>query len=96
MHLWKSAISRSLMILLLPTVGSHRNHFRSGTRSDPLQSDVFTVARSGMRLLIFDDVEHEFAIGVPDEEGVLRNWNLYGDLIDALGAFWVQTLDSAS
>jgi hypothetical protein len=47
---------------------------------------VFLVARSGKRLLIFDDVEDEFAIGVADEDGVLRDWGLYGDLIDALRA----------
>jgi hypothetical protein len=47
---------------------------------------VFVVARSGTRLLIFDDVEDEFAIGVTDEDGVLKDWGLYGDLIDALRA----------
>jgi len=48
---------------------------------------VFVIARSGTRLLIFDDVEDEFAIGVSDEGGVLRDWSLYGDLMDALRAF---------
>lgn len=48
---------------------------------------VFVVARSGARLLIFDDVEDEFAIGVADQDGILRNWGLCGDLIDALRAF---------
>jgi hypothetical protein len=47
---------------------------------------VFVVARSGRRLLIFDDVEDEFAIGAVDEDGVMRDWGLYGDLIDALRA----------
>ena len=45
---------------------------------------VFVVARAGARLLLFDDVEDEFAIGVPDTDGVLRNWGLYGELVFAL------------
>ena len=65
-----------------------RNYETASFRTQQYGTErVFAVARSGMRLLIFDDVEHEFAIGVPDEDGVLRNWNLYGDLIDTLGAF---------
>ena len=48
---------------------------------------VFVVARSDARLMVFDDVEDEFAIGVPDEDGILRTWGLYGDLVDALRAF---------
>ena len=45
---------------------------------------VFVIARSGSQLLIFDDVEDEFAIGAAGDDGVLRNWGLCGDLIDAL------------
>lgn len=45
---------------------------------------VFVVARAGARLLLFDDVEDEFAIGVPDSDGVLKNWALYGELVFAL------------
>ena len=45
---------------------------------------VFVVARSGLQLLIFDDVEDEFAVGAPSDDGVLREWGLCGDLIDAL------------
>jgi hypothetical protein len=45
---------------------------------------VFVVARSGKQLLFFDDCEDEFAMGVPDEDGVLRAWGLYGDLKDAV------------
>lgn len=45
---------------------------------------VFVVARSGSQLLIFDDVEDEFAVGSPSDDGVLRQWGLCGDLIDAL------------
>jgi hypothetical protein len=48
---------------------------------------VFLVARSGKRILTFDDVEDEFAIGMPDDDGVLRHWDLYGGLSDALRAF---------
>ena len=45
---------------------------------------VFVVARSGSKLLIFDDVEDEFALGAPSDDGVLREWGLCGDLIDSL------------
>ena len=45
---------------------------------------VFVVARSGSQLLIFDDVEDEFAVGEPSDDGVLREWGLCGDLVDAL------------
>jgi len=45
---------------------------------------VFVVARAGRRLLLFDDVDDEFAIGIPDSDGVLRNWSLYGTLAVAV------------
>ena len=45
---------------------------------------VFVVARHGERLLLFDDVEDEFAVGVPDSDGVLRDWGLYGPLLVAV------------
>ena len=35
-------------------------------------------------ILIFDDVEDEFAIGAADDDGILRKWCLCGDLVDAL------------
>lgn len=54
---------------------------------------VFVVARLGPRLLLFDDVEDEFAIGVPDIDGVLRSWVLCGELVFALRKL---SLDSVS
>jgi hypothetical protein len=45
---------------------------------------VFVVARSGKLLLFFDDSEDEFAVGVPDDDGILRDWGLYGSLTDAV------------
>jgi len=45
---------------------------------------VFVVATIGPRLLLFDEVEDEFAIGVVDSDGILRSWNLYGELVFAL------------
>lgn len=45
---------------------------------------VFVVACVGQRQLIFDDVEGEFAVGVPDTDGILRRWVLYGPLDVAL------------
>jgi len=54
-------------------------------RSDQYGTErVFVVARSGSQLLIFDDVEDEFGVGAPGDEGVLREWGLCGYLIDAL------------
>jgi hypothetical protein len=41
---------------------------------------VFVIARDGDRVLIFDDVEAEFAVGIPDKDGVLRDWELHGPL----------------
>jgi hypothetical protein len=45
---------------------------------------IFVVARAGERLLFFDDVEDEFSIGVPDGDGVLRDWGGYGTLNSAI------------
>jgi hypothetical protein len=45
---------------------------------------VFVVVRAGARLLFFDDVEDEFAIGIPDSDGVLREWSLCGSLADTI------------
>ena len=33
---------------------------------------------------MFDDVEDEFAVGVPDNDGVLRDCGLYGPLLVAV------------
>jgi hypothetical protein len=57
-------------------------------RSDTYgREQVFVVARDGARVLLFDDVEDEFAVGVPGEDGVLREWDLYGELVFALRNF---------
>jgi hypothetical protein len=45
---------------------------------------VFVVARHGVRVLLFDDVEDGFAVGVPDSDGVLRNWGQDGPLLVAV------------
>jgi hypothetical protein len=45
---------------------------------------VFVVARHGARVLLFDDVEDKFAVGVSDSDGVLREWGLYGPLLVAV------------
>jgi hypothetical protein len=48
---------------------------------------VFVCARSGDALIFFDDAEDEFAVGVPERDGVLRSWGLFGELSSALYAF---------
>lgn len=48
------------------------------------QEKVFVVARAGKRLLLFDDVEDEFAVGVPGIDAILRHWELHGPLGVAL------------
>jgi len=46
---------------------------------------VYVVARNGNRLVYYDDVEEEFGVGIPDADGVLRNWGNYdGPLVRAL------------
>ena len=45
---------------------------------------VFVVARADARLLLFDDAEDEFAVGEVDTDGVLRRWDMYGELVFAL------------
>jgi hypothetical protein len=45
---------------------------------------VFVVMRADNRLVFFDDVEDEFAIGVPDSDGMLTEWGLCGSLMDAI------------
>ena len=45
---------------------------------------VARAARAAVRLLLFDDAEDEFAVGELDTDGVLRRWDLYGDLVFAL------------
>jgi len=74
-------------------VNIYREHATAITEQPCFRSEqfgrerVFLVARSGKRMLVFDDVEDEFAIGTAGEDGVLRDWGLYGDLVDALRAF---------
>ena len=45
---------------------------------------VFVVARAGNRVLFFDDVEEEFGVGVPGNDGVLRDLGTFGPLVAAL------------
>jgi hypothetical protein len=35
---------------------------------------VFVLAKKEERLLYYDDVEEDFGVAIPDEDGVLRNW----------------------
>ena len=54
---------------------------------------IFVVARAGVRLLLSDDAEDEFAVGEVDADGVLRKWDLYGELVFALRNFPVNECD---
>ena len=47
---------------------------------------IYVVACYRDNLLIYDDVEEEFGIGVVPKGGVLKEWNLYGSLEVALNA----------
>ena len=49
-----------------------------------LREQVFVVAKNGNRLLYFDDVEDDFGVAIPDEDGVMREWGNYGPLVRAL------------
>ena len=42
---------------------------------------VFAVARAGNRVLFFDDVKDEFGVGVPDNDGVLRDLGTFGPFV---------------
>ena len=41
---------------------------------------VFIVARRGTKVVFFDDVEDEFAVGTADEGGAVSDAGLYGEL----------------
>jgi len=45
---------------------------------------VFVVARDENRLLFFDDVEEDFGVGIPDEDGILRDMDTFGPLVAAV------------
>jgi hypothetical protein len=45
---------------------------------------VFVLAKKGNRVLYFDDVEEDFGVAIPDQDGVLRQWGNYGPLVRAL------------
>jgi hypothetical protein len=59
-----------------------RKHFYGeGYDEDP----IFIVGRSGNKLLVFDDVEDEFAIAEPEPGATfLEHWRLSGELEMAL------------
>jgi len=89
----ESRLKTEIATLPVDLLKTYREHMTAMAEQPCFHSDpygpeqVFVVARSGKRLLIFDDVEDEFAIGAADEDGVLREWGLYGALIDALRAW---------
>jgi hypothetical protein len=45
----------------------------------PELEPIYAVARAGDEVLIYDDVEDEWGIGVMDADGVLRSWGTYGE-----------------
>jgi hypothetical protein len=45
---------------------------------------AFVVAKSGDRLLYFDDVEEDFGVAILDGDGVMREWGNHGPLVLAL------------
>jgi hypothetical protein len=45
---------------------------------------AFAVARAGNRVFFFDDVEDEFGVGVPDNDGVLRDLETFGSFVAAV------------
>ena len=51
---------------------------------------LFVIARVGERVLVYDDVEEEYAIAHVPEGGLLRNWDLYGSLEAALLALFAK------
>ena len=51
---------------------------------DSALEQVFVLAKNGNRLLYFDDVEEDFGVATPDDDGVMREWGNYGPLVRAL------------
>jgi len=45
---------------------------------------IFVLAKNENRVLYFDDVEEDFGVSAPDEDGVLRDWGNYGPLVRAV------------
>jgi hypothetical protein len=45
---------------------------------------VFVLAKKETRLLYYDDIEEDFGVAIPDEDGVLRHWGNYGPLVRAV------------
>ena len=90
---FESRLNTEISALPADLLNTYKQHATAITEQPCFRSQqygterVFAVARSDARVLIFDDVEDELAIGVPDEDGVLRSWGLYGDLVDTLRAF---------
>jgi hypothetical protein len=49
-----------------------RQNIIEGSECPP--EPIYCVARIGLRVLIYDDVEEEFGTGVLDADGLLREW----------------------
>lgn len=60
----------------VPILCARRNAFDD---SECPPEPIYCVARIGLRVLIYDDVEEEFGTGVLDADGLLREWGTYGD-----------------
>lgn len=52
---------------------------------------VYAVAQSRSHIVLFDDVEGDFAVGKLPLEGPIKMWSLYGEL-----EFAIRALDSMS
>lgn len=57
---------------------------RSGQKAN---EEIFVVAQTGSKVLVFDDVEDEFGVGELADSSVLEKWDLIGSLSEALTRF---------
>lgn len=76
--------------LTRPTWKKHRIKVETqpAERDGGDKTQLYTVARSGTEVVVYDPHEKNFATGVLDEDNVLRRWTSYGDALrDALRHF---------
>lgn len=82
---WKPITKEELEALIAKSLSACEAHARAlfdGIKIDPIKirfqigrrdDEIYIIARSGNKVVYYDDTEDAFEVGIPDTDGILRS-----------------------